>query len=101
MKTMKTKILSLIMVIAMLVSAFSMLSVSAEDADLKFSGATLSIDSDITVYFMVAGEALADYDDFYATFEVSGRKTTTSDYFEYEYQSTNTRLCAKAQRRNC
>ena len=85
----KNRIISLIMVTAMLISAFSIFSASAEGADLKFSGATLSIDSDITVYFMVAGEALADYDDFYATFEVSGRKTTTSDYFEYEYQSTN------------
>ena len=40
----------------MLLSAFSMMGVMAAEADpaeLKFSGATLSIDSDITVYFMV------------------------------------------------
>ena len=81
----KTKIISLIMVLAMLLSAFSMLGVSAESAELKFNGATLSIDSDITVYFMVAEDALTGYDSFFATFEVSGKETTTSDYFTYTY----------------
>ena len=87
----KTKIISLIMVLAMLISAFSMIGASAEeagDANLKFSGATLSIDSDITVYFLVAQDALVNYDSFYATFVVSGRESTTSEYFEYDYEGT-------------
>ena len=85
------KFISLIMVIAMLISAFSMMTVSAaEEADLKFSGATLSIDSDITVYFMVAEEALANYDDFYATFKVGDKaETPTSSYFEHTYAGKN------------